>query len=606
MTKRNLLLVSLFLVFGLVASASSALAQTAWQASANTNPGGRCQGLTEATGQIGLQSQSTGTINSSSYFKIYYTAPVAGLGTVYLKCSGGGVGWVNGCAPTGGSGAFGFITATLNPTAIGGYAPNEILTLTFNTNVVVWPATGGSGPGNALIDISVRLNATVACASPATGYVTIAIQAFSPAANMTLQNQPNPNIVLNVNPDPALSVGLPGSPSPGLGVYCREDERYKCEISQTAYVLLCLGVLKGNQQYERYFTVNVGEKFVYALTSMSWEDTLDTGSSSPGFVTNPTLITVVLNNIPANFGVSAGEPIPCTEVTTGEPGSCYGVGALDAELSGKDSYWNSTGLNTGTATFEYCVGNNDAGSPENLNLPFKFYSKGPIGTSALPCVTLSIYKNPEVPPATTAIPRFVSVNEGTVNVICFNNCETNLLYPLVLNAGPWDTDLAVSNVTMDPLGILGSNIATVTAGAGSTYYPGPPDLLLEAGSATPQSGNCYNFFYAGGGLVDSWTMGPIAAGSTMAYDLAGSRPKTAGYTGYIWTKCEFSQAYGYAAIDYSLGVSAGIYANYLAINIPDPEWSPRDLNGDGMGENTLTPVNLARRLEKRLSGLYGH
>jgi len=603
MTKRNLLLVSLFLVFGLVVSASSALAQTAWTASANTNPGGRCQGLTEATGQIGLQSVSTGTINQYSYFKIYYTAPVVGLGTVYLKCSGGGIGWGGGCPsnfPSNGSGLFGFITASLNPTTVGSNAPNTILTLTFNTNVVIWPAPSGPYPGNALIDITVRVNATTVCTT-AVSYVTVAIQAFSPTANLTLQNQPNPNVVLNVNPDPALTVGLPGSPSPGLGVYCRDPQgRNPCEVSQTAYVLLCLGVLKGNQQYMRYFTVNVGEKFVYALTSMSWEDTLDTGSSSPGYVTNSTMITVVLNNIPANFGITAGEPIPCDDVTVGEPGSCYGVGGLNAALSGKDHYWNWSGTNGGTATFEYCVLSNDAGSPENVNLPFKFYSEGPIGTSALPCVTLSIYKNPEYPPASFAtIPRFIPVNEGTVNVICFNNCETNILYPLVLNVGTWDTDLAVSNTTLDPLGILGAN-------ASQAYYPGPPDLLLIAGSATPQSGNCYNFFYAAGSLIDSWTMGPVVAGSTWAYDLAGSRPKTSGFTGYIWTKCEFSQGYGYAAIDYNLGAGTGIYANYLAINIPDPEWSPRDLNGDGMGENTLTPINLNRRLQKFLSGLYGH
>ena len=52
MTKRNLLLVSLFLVFGLVGMATSALAQTQWTFGTNVRIGGRPEGEKEATGQV--------------------------------------------------------------------------------------------------------------------------------------------------------------------------------------------------------------------------------------------------------------------------------------------------------------------------------------------------------------------------------------------------------------------------------------------------------------------------------------------------------------------------------------------------------------------------
>jgi hypothetical protein len=560
-------------------TATSALAQasTQWTIGTGTFTSGRSEGLTEAAGPVTLDNYTAGSVTDTAYFVITYGAAVV-PGTVYLQCAAG-------------SGTSPFIGDPSCASQISTVVSGDTVTLNWIGGPVYFPGQAV----NSGITILVRLNAYNGGTCIPKIYASG--QGFNGVTTTTLGS--NLAEVLDVNCGPALSVGLG---STGLGVYCSTDSREKCYISQTAYVLLCLGVLKGNTQYERYFTVNVGEEFTKALTSQSYEDYLDTGSTSPGepgLVTNGTLITVVLNNIPANFGITAEPPIPCEDVSTTAPGYCAS-GTIEASVSGKDSYWNYSGSNGGTATFEYTITQTDEpGGKDNLNLPFKFYSKGPIGTSALPCITLTIYKNPEDPPATTAIPRFYPVPEGTVTVVCFNNCETNILYPLVLNVSPWDTDLAVSNTTMDPLGILGAN-------ASSAYYPGPPNLLLEAGSATPQSGNCYNFFYAAGALIDSWTIGPIAAGSTWAYDLGGSRPKTAGYTGYVWTKCEFSEGYGYAAIDYDLGLNNGVLGNYLAINIPDPEWSPRDLNGDGMGENTLTPVNLARQLQKQLSGLYGH
>jgi len=145
---------------------------------------------------------------------------------------------------------------------------------------------------------------------------------------------------------------------------------------------------------------------------------------------------------------------------------------------------------------------------------------------------------------------------------------------------------------MDPLALIGA-------------AENPPNLLLVKGSATPQSGICTFYYFTNGGIAagSPWnTPGPIAPGSTWTADLGAGGYIPATSIGYLWAKCFFSQAYGYAAIDYGFTLSNGILADYLAVVIPDPEWSPRDRNGDGMGENSVTPINLTRRLEKALAG----
>jgi hypothetical protein len=64
MTKRNLL-VSLFLVLGLVVMTTSAMA-TEWSVGANVNSSGRSEGLAEAVGQVTVSEVAGGIVNSGS------------------------------------------------------------------------------------------------------------------------------------------------------------------------------------------------------------------------------------------------------------------------------------------------------------------------------------------------------------------------------------------------------------------------------------------------------------------------------------------------------------------------------------------------------------
>jgi len=605
-TKRNLLLVSLFLVLGLVAMVPTAVAQTQWAAgTANENGFARAEGITEASGLVTLTQSGfqAGTVGSGTEIVVYYTtstsagAPnvnIINVGTVTITCYGTGFSPFVG-PPAGCNGYIGapYLTATLlNRTPV---SEGPVLHIPFYQTPFGNPATGDGSS----ISVSARLDVAHSALYPHGGSVQGVVTAYTPAGvtqSFTITGNPSvAGTVMAVAPEPALGLSW--------GIWCNSDDSTSCETSSTAYVLLCLGVIHNSEQYERYFTLNVGENFTYALTSEAYEITLDSGTTSPGTVTNSTLITVVLSNIPNHFGISAGEPIACTEVTATETSYCPS-GTLDVEpYSGSDtSYWNSTGTNTGTASFEYEVDMVDSGTPENVNLPFKFYSGGPIGTAGLPCITAQIYKQPNDASDSVSIPRFLKVAENTtpLKVICFDNCVTNLLFPEVLNVGVWDTDIAIANTTMDPLAMIGQN---------ST----PVNKLLIKGSATPQNGSCSFYYYSGSGLAPgvgptgplaTWSL-PVLAGTTYAESLAAMGRIPAGTTGYLWGFCNFSQAYGYAAINYSFGTDSGILADYIAVNIPDPEWSPRDRNGDGMGENAITPLNVTRDIEKALAGFSG-
>jgi len=609
MTKRKgLLLVSLFMVFGLVSTAGSALAQQAatFRFGSGTNYYGRAEGLAEEIGAITISNQDAGTVVSGTEIVVFFTANsspggtagstigapinVWSIGTVRLVCQGAGPSpWAGGVCNDIGTPylSSSLISHTPLPSA-------PYLHIPFNAPAV-FPGSGSSGAGTMSIYARVNVaNGGIPGAPspvgttiyPGAGNVYAVLSSTSGSLTFTPYEPSSSLWVLQVHSDPALSLGW--------GVYCSglEGPGITCETSSTAYVLLCLGVIHHSEQYERYFTVNVDEEFANALTSLSFEENSDTGSTSPGIVTNPTLITVVLQHIPTNFGITAGDPIPCSSVTA--PGVPCAGGTLAVSVSGSDHYWNSTPGNSGTATFEYSVDYEDNGGPENVNLPFKFYSAGPITTSALPCVTLTIYKNPEYSAGTNAIPVFLNgavEGGGPLSVICFNNCETNLLFPFVINYGPWDTDVAIANTTLDPLFIAGA-------------AQSPPDLLEEKGTATPQAGVCWMYYFSGGAtpFASTWITPTIVAGSIYAVDLQANGDIPGVTSGYLWAKCFFADAYGYAAVIYIFGLTNMTYASYLAINIPDPEWSPRDLNGDGMGENSITPINLTRRLKYFLAG----
>jgi len=555
--KRNLLLVSLFLVFGLMAMASSAMAQVAFNVSQNTNQFGRPEGLTEYAGAVTLTSQGSGTVTAKSYFTVTYTASISGPNSVYLYCVGA------------------FSTGTLGVCNASVGAPTLV-----GTTAVKIPITGSGivfgATGTSTISVYVRINANKH--GPGNVYDSVTASFYS-GSNASIGTQ-GTNPVLEIQGYPSLSVGF--------GYFFQYQ-------SQIADVLICLGVIKHNTEYENHFVINVDEEFELALTTSVWEYAEDPGA--PGSVTNDTFITVTLNNIPKGFGIVAEYPIPCW-VTTSNPLYCSG-GSLAAAQPSPD-WFEGDGVTT-SVTFQYDVTSTDAGSPENINLPFKFWSDGPLGTGGLPDITAQVKLDPnptDDPACSSCIPMFAYHLEGspqpagvTLDVVEFNNCLTNLLWPFITFGGGWDSAISVANTSMDQLG-------------SST------DALLAAGAAVPQNGTCSYSFYSGGSLQAEWTdAAPIVAGSTQGYDMSATlatvAPTFGGGNGYVFATCMFANAKGYAYVSNSWGASNAVFGNYLAEIIPDPEWIHRSTNGDGLGEGAPTPLNINRRILKEFFYGYG-
>jgi hypothetical protein len=555
--KRSLLLISLFLVFGLATMASSALAQTQWTTGANENDNMRAQGLAEATGQVSLNSSTQGTVGATTYFKIYYTAPITSLGTVYIVCSGSAAPLSPFNSPGGaygGVGCGGALVPTLDATS-------KIMTITFVQNITF--PTGASSQ----ISITARVNATaVSCASAV--YATVDAHTPTGQPNLTITpNQPsNPLRVGEVQCDPALSLTY-------------GTERSKLE-TEPAFVLTCIGV-KDAAPYENDFTLNVDEEFAYALTSESYEMELDPGSGD-GDVTNGTSFTITFSNVPQGVGIENDDIKPCSTLWTGNTLSCPG-GTLNIVLEdGQPVVTADTGTPaTHTVSFTYDTISVDMGSKESVDLKFHFWSHGPL-QAGLASVTANIEKEPTTP--ATNIPLFIDKWELTtpLTVITFSDCKTYLLYPYLTSGFGFGAGIAVANTTTDPFAA---------------------DPILVKGSAVPQSGPCTWTLFAtnpAGVLSQAMYTSPtIMSGQTFAFDMASKLAP--GVSGYSIAVCDFQNAHGYAFITYNLFGNNGVAANYLADVLPNPALYHRSPAGNALGETAVAPYWITRELERLLN-----
>jgi len=589
MTKRNLLL-SLFVVLGLVAFASSAMA-TSWTVNFNARIEGRDEGLAEATGQVVLALQTGGTVNAGSAFSITYNAPIAdGPDSVLVLCSGSSAVPVSPWAGAPGTCA-NLGAPTLSGTLLGG--PN-VVTLTFSNNQTF------TTNDESQIAVTVRVNASkVSFPCPGSFSITASVLAYTPssAVQVSIGTNPTPaNLILTVN-CPALSLNF---------------DPYKAHGETNASVLDCIGV-KDVGTYENWFILNVAENFPQALTSWSYELILDNdtglnGATYKSDVTNGSNFTITFSNVPAGVGMVMNDIEDCSTLDTKDPLYCKGGKlAVILDPSSTNPVTGPTPSTGGTISFTFDVTSIDGGTPESADISFKFWSHGPLPSTLMSSITANIAFSPITP--TTAIPLFSGKNELTtpLTVIDFYPCETNLLFPFVTNylAGGGTaynnlgTNIFVANTTADPL-----NATDLTA-AGIN----PNEA---AGTATPQTGTCTFWLFpsAKGALADGsyagapiwWTSPTIAAGGTYGFDL-GSVKAFATLTGYIYAKCGFQNAHGieYITDNYGIG-EPGYAAVFEGIVIPTPEFYHRTPAGDGLGESAIAPLAVNKLVQKLLFG----
>ena len=569
MTKRNLLLVSLFLVFGLAAMATSAVAQVSFDVGWGQNSAGRHEGLAEETGVVTLTQTNSagGYVQAGNSFMITYNAPILNVASVFLACESSTAGdpypAITTPCPTSGPGA-------LNATLVGTMG----VQISF-TQTTFFPAITTS---TSIIQVVVRVNANAmsgACPQWVTAY---GFAQSSGSYSLSVQNPYITNPVMEVNCEPALSLGI--APA---------DKSVPNANGVTGTVLSCIGV-KDVASYNNSFCVNVDEEYANALTSFSYE-----WASDPD-ATNGTNFTVTLTNVPQGFGFSAPNITYCGSFNASDPNYCSGTTSLavsaGAPVVGPDSGTPATH----TISWTFTVTSEDANKKENMDICFTYWSQGPLPVG-LPQVTANVAKGPTLT-SPLSIPYFTGVPEYAtpLSVIEIYNCDTNLLYPLVSNSmagAPYafnnlGTAIFVANTSLDPL----------------QYASNPQEV---EGTATPQNGTCtFWLFPSTGGFADA-TVGTmqtfvspvIPAGGTYGFDMGTKF--TGGTTGYVYAKCQFQNAHGveYLTDNYALG-EPGYAAAFQAIVIPTPEFYHRTPAGDGLGESAIAPLAVNDLVQKLL------
>jgi hypothetical protein len=552
MTKRNLLLVSLFLVFGLATMASSALAQNMqWLTGSSASYAGRAEGLDEETGYYSLTNNVPGTVTALNYFTLVYNLPVI-TNSVHIVCTGAD--FPGGCSATGAP----YFTIAVGS---GGYT----VTLTFAETVPF-------GTTKDLVEVYVRVNAAAAgvgCAAPfhgswpssgpgvVTAYATATTVGTSTTGiSITGTNANNTYPVLYVNCEPALSLGFtPRDKSIGA-------------TGWPAQVLPCLGVTSLGP-YDNKFCINVDEEFAGALTSASWEYTSDPDA------TNGTNLVLVLTDVPV--GISLGTP-----VLSYPAGNTFALGTLTgAPYCTPDA---GSSPPTDTCTYTWPVVNEDNGSVASVNICFTMTSRGPICEGYVE-IYANVYKGP-TKPCGSSIPCFTGVLEGpapqpasgpyNLSVVDFSECQTVLLFPYVTNAAGFDTGIAVSNTTLDPF-------------RSPPPVSGFPNFIPTywKGGAWPQSGTCYFYLYSGGALAGTYSTSTIGYGNTVAFDLGYFGVSSV--SGYVIAVCMFQNAHAYAFISTASATGIASSADYLADVLPDPAFYHRSPAGNFYGETAITP-----------------
>ena len=143
-------------------------------------------------------------------------------------------------------------------------------------------------------------------------------------------------------------------------------------------------------------------------------------------------------------------------------------------------------------------------------------------------------------------PRFIDT-ASRANIANISRCITNLLFPFVTNQAGFDTGFAISNTSSDDKG------------------------------SDQQSGNCTLFYFGsttgGGAAPANQTTATVIAGSTMVWTLSGGNAAaniagTPGFQGYVFARCQFLFAHGFAFISNGFGGVPSIAEGYLALVVP--------------------------------------
>ena len=599
-TKRNLLLVSLILVFGLAGSAPIAQAANIYAVVTANVYTVRYNSNADVVGSITLTFTSTGTVTGGQQLIV-----TLGWGAMTISSSDV-VSFANAADIVGASGVSSAPIADFCVDTIGwchtatASASGNVLTVLGSTSAI-----NGVTPGNSITLYGLRINPIGNTPGGPIPYST----AIEAAVNQPI-NQQN---FINMGG----TTSTPGIFGPFEVAFVEsEPGAFSQYPSIVCCVLVCKGIGTdvgyGGGSSQPTFTIEAVENWAGAFTALSDELALAPyAPDSSKTVTNGSDISITVSGIPVGVTVTPLAPAPCAS----------NVGTLTFGPVTPSSFTGSTAPYGSVVTFDFPFATTTHTDIQCADYPFTVDSNGavkphsgPIWVSvqldpAIGAYAEEVYYEGQTAP-TGDYPSFtypysdaagtwyqenaLGSSEG-FNVLQFADCNSYLMYPYVTNynvpgAGPfsnWDTAIEYANTTSDP---------------------------LQAGSAIPQNGACTAYFYDLGTttftstmpVVEAtpivWISPPILSGGIYGYVLS----QTAGHgqSGYIIAECNFTDAHGYAQTYDNYGGNPQVLSSYLAYTIPNPYLYSRAWAGEGYGEFAITPVDMDQLLHKIIRNIW--
>ena len=604
-TKRNLLLVSLILVFGLAGSAPIAQAANIYAVVTANVYTVRYNSNADVVGSITLTFTSTGTVTGGQQLIV-----TLGWGAMTISSSDV-VSFANAADIVGASGVSSAPIADFCVDTIGwchtatASASGNVLTVLGSVSAI-----NGVTPGNSITLYGLRINPIGNTPGGAIPYST----AIEAAVNQPI-NQQN---FINMGG----TTSTPGIFGPFEVAFVEsEPGAFSQYPEQVCYALVCKGVgpniSYGGGSAQPTFTVEAVENWAGAFTALSDELALAPYAPDPSkTVTNGSDISITVSGIPAGVTVTPLAPAPCAS----------SVGTLTFGPVTPSSFTGSTAPYGSVVTFDFPFATTTHTDIQCADYPFSVNSNGAIKKHSPP-MWVSVQLDPAVgtddeaclyeglspcpdSTETSYFPAFTYsytdavgtwTQENAYNggegflVLKFADCQTYLMYPYVTNynvagAGPfsnWDTAIEYANTTSDP---------------------------LEAGSAIPQNGACTAYLYNLGTTTFTsttpvaeatpivWISPPILSGGIYGYVL--SQTPGHGQSGYIIAECDFTNAHGYAQTYDNYGGNPQVLSSYLAYTIPSPYLYSRATAGEGYGEFAITPVDMDQLLHKIIRNIW--
>lgn len=264
---------------------------------------------------------------------------------------------------------------------------------------------------------------------------------------------------------------------------------------------------------------------------------------------NNTQVRITLTSLPT--GVTVAWPATVTSALAG--------GVFTAGVSGSELVLIATGTSGVTATYAYVCGDQGV-----CDITQESFTVAPTvtasPTAAFGTATAQARLWPDLitgdatsitsapAGATAARPRFNDPQRPSPGgtFITTAPCSTNLLYPFVTNLAGFDTGIVIANTSSDP--------------------------LPAANTANNQAGTCtITGFPQAGGAAVTFTTPTIPTGTTYSTVLSdAANAALNGFQGYLWVRCNFQLAHGFAFITDGFGGVPTRAMGFVPLVVPDP------------------------------------